>query len=96
MTFSAECRGYIGVGTLAPWLTALGGLLPPWAAALGPNATAHGARFKRRGVERQVWARYGPTPGGPYRRGPRRQMYIFAKFAMDHIFLQNREKNKYI
>jgi hypothetical protein len=43
MTFSAEFRPYIGVGTLAPWPTALGGLLPPWATALRPDAVARGA-----------------------------------------------------
>jgi hypothetical protein len=44
MTFSAKFRCYIGVGTLALWATTLGGLLPPWAAALRPDAVAHGAR----------------------------------------------------
>jgi hypothetical protein len=44
MTFSAKFRGYIGVGTLAPLATALGGLLPSWALALGPDAVAHDAR----------------------------------------------------
>jgi hypothetical protein len=28
----------------------------------------------------------------PWHRGPRRQMYIFAKFVADHTFLQNRDK----
>jgi hypothetical protein len=44
MTFSAKFRYYIGVGTLAPRPTALGGLLPPRAMALRPDATAHGVR----------------------------------------------------
>jgi hypothetical protein len=44
MTFSAEFRPYIGVGTLAPQPTTLGGLLPPWATALRPDAVARGAR----------------------------------------------------
>jgi hypothetical protein len=44
MTFSAEFQYYIGVGTLAPLATALGGLLPPQAMALRPDAVAHGAR----------------------------------------------------
>jgi hypothetical protein len=44
MTFSAEFRRYIGVRTLAPWATALGGLLPPHAIALRPIVVARGAR----------------------------------------------------
>jgi hypothetical protein len=44
MTFSAEFRCYIGVGILASWATTLGGLLPPWAVALGPDAAAQGVR----------------------------------------------------
>jgi hypothetical protein len=44
MTFSAEFRPYIGMGTLAPRPTALGGLLPPRAAALRPDAVARSAR----------------------------------------------------
>jgi hypothetical protein len=44
MTFSAEFRCYIGVGTLAPWPTALGGLLSPRATALRHDAVARGAR----------------------------------------------------
>jgi hypothetical protein len=56
ITFSTKFRGYIGVGILAPWSTALGGLLPPWVVELGPNTTAHGLRLKRRGVGRQVRA----------------------------------------
>jgi hypothetical protein len=44
MTFSAEFRCYIGVGTLAPRPMTLGGLLPPRAMALRPDAVARGAR----------------------------------------------------
>jgi hypothetical protein len=44
MTFLAEVRCYIGVGTLAPRATALGGLLPPRAMALRPDVVARGAR----------------------------------------------------
>jgi hypothetical protein len=52
----------------------------------GPNAVAHGGKT------------YGPTASGSPRRyvpdahGPRRQMYSFAKFRADHIFLRNRDR----
>jgi hypothetical protein len=44
MTFSTKFRPYIGVGTLVPRPTALGGLLPPRATVLRPDAVARGAR----------------------------------------------------
>jgi hypothetical protein len=61
MTFSVEFQGYIGVGTLAPWPTARGGLLPPWAAALGSNATALGCA--------KSGPRYGPLLPAPNAEG---------------------------
>jgi hypothetical protein len=102
MTFSAEFQCYIGVGTLAPRPTALGGLLPSSAVALGPDAEAQGVRpltprFTALGlghVRAHSWRLLAPRPTTlcPWRRGPRRQMHIFAKFVPDHIFLQNRDK----
>jgi hypothetical protein len=45
MTFWAEFRCYIGSLILAPWPTALAGLLSSWPTALGHNVVAHAAMF---------------------------------------------------
>jgi hypothetical protein len=101
MTFLAEFRCYIGSQTLAPWPTALAGLLPPWPTTLGPNGAAHDARlltpwrcYVWPTLRAHSWWLLPPwvTALYPWRRRLRRQMYIFAKFVADHIFLQNHDK----
>jgi hypothetical protein len=102
MTFSSKFRCYIGVRTLAPWPTTLGGLLPLWVVALGPDAAAQGVRpltprlttLDLGHVRAHSWRHLAsqPTTFCPWCRGPRCQMYIFAKFVPDHIFLQNCDK----
>jgi hypothetical protein len=66
MTFSAEFRPYIGVGTLTPRPTALGGLLLPRTMALRPDAVARDTRplTPRRRALRQGHAR-GPLLAAP-------------------------------
>jgi hypothetical protein len=102
MTFSAELRCYIGSHTLAPWPTVLAGVLPSWLMALGPDVVAHCARPLAPWCMAPSLAHAkGPLPAAPtavghvvmsLSRGPRRQMYVFAKFVANHIFLQNRDK----
>jgi hypothetical protein len=84
MTFSAEFRPYIGVGTLTPRPTALGGLLPPRATAIRPDAVARGARplTPRRGALCLGHAR-GPLPAA------------HSVVAHDVMFLTPRDGNGY-
>jgi hypothetical protein len=89
MTFSAEFRCYIGRQTLAPWPTALAGLLPPWPTALGHDAVALGARplTSWRTTPRLGHAK-GPLLAAPTAREPRCYVHDAVGRSGICIFLQ--------
>jgi hypothetical protein len=89
---------------LALWGMVVAGMLPLCLMTLGPVVVTHGGMslppwvtaYVRRTLRAHFW---WPLPlcrktVCPYRRGPRRQMYSFAKFLADYLFLQKRENIK--